>query len=129
MSIGFKITEKVKEDFQATIDFWKAASESQDLDFFKDRWEHYDEIRLLSYGCAFCEYFNGYCDLCPLGKTLGKCPSKYINSSYNNWSHAKSIKSKQSAAKEIYEFCLAWCDQNIFNQKRVCGWADVETNI
>lgn len=80
MSVDFKITEQVKKDFQATIDFWKVASESNDIKFNKKQWISYDNM-------------------------------------YYSWKKAYSIEEKEAAAKQIYEFCLTWCNENIFNQE------------
>jgi hypothetical protein len=118
MSFSFKITEQVKKDFQTNIDFWKAASESNDLRFCKENWDRYKLIMHIDYGCAFCHYFKK-CYLCPFGEKLGKCHSKYMLNSYDNWSHADCISDKQTSAKQIYDFCLSWANENIFNQENV----------
>lgn len=125
MDAKIQITEKLKSDFQATIDFWDAASYPKNNIFSKDDWKKKETIEHLLNNCAFCEYFLDYdsCLKCPLynfklcdADTNGE-NQEYENYVYFKWHGTSAIKEKAEYAKIISDFISNWCDKNIFNNQ------------
>jgi hypothetical protein len=113
----FKISDKVKSDFKATLDFWDAARKSDDIGFSKRQWDESDRILNLRGNCAFCEYFelSTSCRHCELNNALGNC---YLHGSiFYNWNDALDIYQKKDNAEKIYQFILAWYNKNILNKE------------
>jgi len=103
-----EITDKLKSDFQATLDFWDAARKPKNKIKYKEDWKEHQRIKYLFCRCAFCQYI-----LCR------DCPLKFCNeiSFFNQWSYAKTQKAKCKHAKIIYQVIKPWIDENITNNK------------
>lgn len=109
-----RITEKLKADFQATLNFWAEASINVSLHFDKASWSGFETIKHLEAACAFCEYF--VCHRCPLHRTV--CANYFAATEqlWTAWRYAGNTQEKNIFAKKIYDRCYRWCQQNVFDK-------------